>query len=211
MSSCVAFSRWPNLLYLRVSSSFDGDSKKHPLQIVQPSCARNLECLLDPVELYSVVFIYSFTSRRLLHVLLPLIIPSSLTPTAKMGFYFDPVFDHHILMEDTPGLEKAIQMANLQNTWIFYCYVGLIILVFSLLRIWRRVYVLNRRLRYGVGFITRFARFVRQWCIRKAFWPFTTRGHMLVILGYILINLYFCLMSPGKNLLVLQLARRTGW
>ncbi|KAI9889439.1 MAG: hypothetical protein M1814_005302 [Vezdaea aestivalis] len=128
-----------------------------------------------------------------------------------MGFYFSSVFEHRVLTDKSQEIEDNIQYYNRVYTWIFYSYIGAIIFLFSFLKFWRRLYVQNRSIRTDVQAIARPARFIRRWCIRKAFWPFATRGHMLVIFGYLLLNILIGLMSGAKDFLVLQLARRAGW
>src|SRR5436190_8944308 len=126
-------------------------------------------------------------------------------------FYFSPVFEHHVLEDDSKDLEADIQHLNLRHTWILYCYIALILLILGLSKPLRRLYICHANVRKSLRWLTPPARFVRRIYLRPGFWPFATVGHFLVVLGYLIINILLCIMSAENKLLVLQLARRTGW
>ncbi|KAI9801891.1 MAG: hypothetical protein M1833_002205 [Piccolia ochrophora] len=128
-----------------------------------------------------------------------------------MGFLEGIGFKHYPLNSDSPEFEDLLQDRNELNTVIFYSYVAFVFFSFLVTRLLRHLYLRNRHLRKETRLLARPSRLFRQWCIRKAFYPFATRGHMLVIVGYLIINVAVCSWRVRDMLQRIQLARRTGW
>ncbi|KAI9684513.1 MAG: hypothetical protein M1829_002323 [Trizodia sp. TS-e1964] len=120
-------------------------------------------------------------------------------------------FDHVPLSNDSVDLEDRIQKDNQMYSWIFYIYFGSILIFFTLVHLFRRIYIQNGFLRNDLRSLAKPARVIRRWSIRKAFWPFTTRGHMVIITGYVILNVVLSITSPTPDLPYIMLARRTGW
>jgi hypothetical protein len=128
-----------------------------------------------------------------------------------VGFYFSPVFEHHALTDDSDDLEASIQHLNLRHTWMFYCYIALLLLIFGLTKPLRQLYIRHVDLRRYLRWLAVPGRLVRRLYLKPCFYPFATIGHFLVVLGYLVMNTLLCLMTAENKLLLLQLARRTGW
>ena len=114
---------------------------------------------------------------------------------------------------DTMMLEDLIQDQNLMKTWVYYLYVAVILVFFTSSRLYRHTYILNRSFRKDVRWFSWPTRYLRRLLIRSPprFIPYPTYGHLVIILGFVALNLYLAIHSSSPDYQILQLARRTGW
>ncbi|KAI9802502.1 MAG: hypothetical protein M1825_002887 [Sarcosagium campestre] len=128
-----------------------------------------------------------------------------------MGLLDHLGFKHYALESDSPEFEAVLQKKNELNTAIFYGYIGLVFFIFALTKLIRYLYIRNRYLRKDVRVLAIPTRLARRWFIKKAFYPWATRGHAVIITGYLIINIVVCFVRVSSHLKSIQLARRTGW
>ncbi|KAK6515832.1 hypothetical protein TWF281_004423 [Arthrobotrys megalospora] len=127
----------------------------------------------------------------------------------RLGGLFD--IEYYDFRDDNKTIESVFETLNNAHTGFFYAYFCIVLIVAAAIHFFRKRYVQSRPLRLKLqGFANR-GRAVRAFFLRHGWFGLPTRAHTVIVICYIIMNIWVCLFSSKPTLQLIQLARKAGW
>ncbi|KAF3931310.1 hypothetical protein ABW19_dt0203443 [Dactylella cylindrospora] len=129
------------------------------------------------------------------------------------GLRISGIFDiqYYDATDDNKTIESVFETLNNTHTGFFYAYFCIVVVIATFVHVFRKFYVRKRALRLRMTKFANSGRVIRAFFLKKGYWGLPTRAHFAIVVLYLFVNVWVSLWSSKPTLLLIQLARKTGW
>ncbi|KAK6518674.1 hypothetical protein TWF506_005811 [Arthrobotrys conoides] len=127
----------------------------------------------------------------------------------RLGGLFDIVY--YDFRDDNQTIESVFETLNNAHTGFFYAYFCIVLIVAAAIHFFRKRYVKSRPLRLKLQTWSNRGRKIRSFFLKEGWFGLPTRAHTVIVICYVIINIWVCLFSSKPTLQLIQLARKAGW
>ncbi|KAK6503770.1 hypothetical protein TWF481_008776 [Arthrobotrys musiformis] len=127
----------------------------------------------------------------------------------RLGGLFD--IQYYDFRDDNKTIESVFETLNNAHTGFFYAYFCIVVIVAAAIHFFRKRYVKSRPLRLKLQGFSNRGRKVRSFFLKQGWFGLPTRAHTVIVICYVIINVWVCLFSSKPTLQLIQLARKAGW
>ncbi|KAK6331412.1 hypothetical protein TWF730_004493 [Orbilia blumenaviensis] len=119
--------------------------------------------------------------------------------------------EYYDFRDDNRTIESVFETLNNAHTGFFYAFFAIVLIIASSIHFFRKRYIKSRPLRLKLQNQANRGRKIRAFFLKEGWFGLPTRAHTVIVIFYVILNVWVCLFSSKPTLQLIQLARKAGW